>query len=184
MVFLLLLPTFLWPNPIYSFFEADYYCGIRYEAVAALLYAVMIIFALPIIYLLIIYARLVYFIRYQAPQLTRARQRIRAQRDLIVIRRILFIVITLTLPGLVNSGFAIMSVIDQRLSGAYFMYRIQWMGPAVTFFIFGIVLGFIDPQLRQRIQKITVRGHQVMPNTSQTHELQHPSMALATNTGT
>jgi hypothetical protein len=76
----------------------------------------MKIFVLPIIYLTVIYARLMYFIRHQTPQLSQTRQGRRAQRDFIITRRILF---TLTLPGLPNIGFVIMTNIDIHFSGAY-----------------------------------------------------------------
>jgi hypothetical protein len=125
----------------------------------------MNIYILPVIYSTIIYARLLYFLHHQAPQLSITQQGRRAQRDVIVIQRILFTVITLTLPGLPNIGFVLMMNIDHRYAGAYFMYRIQWMGPAVTIFIFSIALIFINPQIKEIFVKFTNRGNHIAPTT-------------------
>ncbi|CAF4818589.1 unnamed protein product [Rotaria sp. Silwood1] len=92
----------------------------------------------------------------RAPQSLRERQRRRVNRDLIVTRRIIFIVIALALPGLPNLGFAIMTNIDHRFSGSYHMYQIEFMGPAVVVFILSIAIIFITPQIKQIISKMKI----------------------------
>ncbi|CAF1067708.1 unnamed protein product [Rotaria sordida] len=175
--FLLLLPSYFWPGPLYSFHESAYYCGIPYEKVLGLSYTVMNIFFFPIIYLTIMYGRLLYFIHHQAAsQLSGARQRRKAHRDLMITRRILFTLIALTLPGLPNLIFAFMTNIDIRLSGSYYMYRIQFMGPTVTVFIFSILIIFINPQIKQILIKLKFRGNQIVPIESTMRELQQPSI--------
>jgi hypothetical protein len=64
----------LMPGPLYSFYEEGYYCPIVYEKILGLGYTVMNIFMLSIIYLTVIYARLMYFIRHQTPQLSQGRR--------------------------------------------------------------------------------------------------------------
>ncbi|CAF3239430.1 unnamed protein product [Rotaria sp. Silwood2] len=176
--FLLILPSYFWPGPLYSFYESDYYCGIRYEKILGLSYTIINIFFVPLVHLMIIYARLLHFIRYQASQLSQERQRRRAHRDLIVIRRILFTVIALTLPGIPNVVFAIMTNIDFRFSGSYYMYRIQFLGPAVTVFILSIAIIFITPQIKQILMKLKLCNSQVAPMILQIRELEHPSVLL------
>ncbi|CAF3881941.1 unnamed protein product [Rotaria sp. Silwood1] len=154
--FLILLPSYFWPGSLYSLYESDYYCGIRYEKILGLSYTIMNIFFFPLGYLSFIYACLLYFIHHQAPQSLRERQRRRVNRDLIVTRRIIFIVIALALPGLPNLGFAIMTNIDHRFSGSYHMYQIEFMGPAVVVFILSIAIIFITPQIKQIISKMKI----------------------------
>ena len=140
----------------------------------------MNIFVLPIVYLTIMYARLMYFLRYRSPHLSRTQQGRRAHRDFIVIRRILFTVITLTLPGLPNVAFVLMMNIDRRLSGAFFMYRIQWMGPAVTIFVFSIALIFITPQMKEIFLKFIRRENHVAPATLTRRIAPQPSIEIET----
>ncbi|CAF4370173.1 unnamed protein product, partial [Rotaria sp. Silwood2] len=178
--FLLLLPSYFWPGPLYSLHESDYYCGIPYEKVLGLSYTVLNIFFFPIIYLTTIYSRCLHFICNHAPQLSRARQRRRAKCDLMITRRILFTVVALTLPGVPNLTFALMTNINPRLSGSYYMYRIQWMGPTVTLFIFSILMIFITPQIKQTLTKLEFPRSQVKPIVSAMRELQQPSILLPT----
>ncbi|CAF3200697.1 unnamed protein product [Rotaria sp. Silwood2] len=178
--FLLLLPSYFWPGPLYTLYESDYYCGIRYEKILGLSYTVLNIFVSPIILLTVIYARFLYFIRNNAPQLPQERQRRRAQRDLMITRRILFTVIALTLPGSLNITFVIMTIIDVRFSGSFYMYRIQWMGPAVTLFILSIGIVFINSQIKQILIKLKFCGNQVVPIETTRQELHQPSVFLRT----
>ena len=90
------------------------------------------IFNLPIVYLTVIYARLLYFIRRQTPQLARTQQGRRAQRDLTVARRILFLVNALTLPVLPNLVYVSIANLHPIEDGWYYMYRVQWMGPSIS----------------------------------------------------
>ncbi|CAF4998902.1 unnamed protein product, partial [Rotaria sp. Silwood1] len=161
-----------------------YYCGIRYEKILGLSYTVMNIFVFPITLLTIIYARFLHFIRHQAPQLSQERQRRRAQRDLMITRRILFTVIALTLPGTLNITFVIMTNIDVRFSGSFYMYRIQWMGPAITLFILSIGIVFITPQIKQILVKLKFCRNQVAPIQTTQQELQQPSIFLPTQINT
>jgi hypothetical protein len=145
----MLLPSYMWPGEsIYSFYQSDYYCGIPYENFFGILYTAIQAYFLPMTYLMIIYARLVYFIRRQAKHLPFNQRRRRFQRDLLVTRRILFTINILTLPGLPNSIYFIMTSIDSRLSGSFYMYRLQWMGPTVAMCISSIALIWITPKLR------------------------------------
>lgn len=174
--FLLTLPSYFWPGSLYSLYESDYYCGIVYEKIFGLLYTVINIFVLPMIFLTAMYARLVYFISYQAPRISHGRQRRQAQRDLIVIRRILFTVIALALPGIPNTIFGIMSIVDFHVSGSYYMYRIQWMGPAVTVFIFSIALVFINSHMKQvLLTKLKYRRGQAVLTVIPRQELKQSS---------
>ncbi|CAF2600772.1 unnamed protein product [Rotaria sp. Silwood2] len=178
--FLLLLPSYFWPGSLYSFYESDYYCGIPYEKIVGLSYTIMNIFAFPIIYLTIMYSRCLHFIRNHAPQLSQERRRRRAKRDLMITRRILFTVIALTLPGVPNLTFVLITSIDVRLSGSFYMYRIQWMGPAVTIFILSIGIVFINSQIKQIFIKLKFCGNQVVPIKATMRELRQPSVLLAT----
>jgi hypothetical protein len=140
----------------------------------------MNIYILPIVYSTIIYARLLYFLRHQTPQVSRTQQGRRAQRDFIVIRRILFTVITLTLPGLPNVAFVLMVNIDHRFADAYYIYRIQWLGPAVTIFIFSIALIFINPQIKEIFTNFMRRENHVVPTMMPIRTLQQPSILMET----
>ncbi|CAF3995968.1 unnamed protein product [Rotaria sordida] len=173
--FLLILPSYFWSEPYYSSHESDYLCSIRYEKILELSYTIINIFFLPPVYLALIYARLLYFIRYKASQLLHAQKRRRAHRDLAVTRRILFTVIVLILPGIPNLGFTLMTNIDFRFSGSYYMYRIQFMGPILTVFILSIVIAFITPQIKQILLKLKCWRSQVVPMTIQMRKLRQPS---------
>ncbi len=140
----------------------------------------MNIYILPIVYLTVIYGRLMYFIRHQTPQLSQTRQGRRAQRDFVVTRRILFTVNALTLPGLPNVAFAFMVNIDHHLSSAYYMYRIEWMGPAITLFIFSIALIFISPQIKDIFVNLIRPRNHIVPATITIQNLQQPSVLLTT----
>ncbi|CAF3904512.1 unnamed protein product [Rotaria sp. Silwood1] len=177
--FLLILPSYFWSEPFYSLHELNYYCGIRYENILGLSYTIMNIFFLPPVYLLLIYARLVYFIRYQASQLSEVRKRRRAHRDFMVTRRILFTVVVIILPGLPNLAFAIMTNIHLPFSGSYYMYRIQFMGPTVTVFIVSIVIAFITRQIKQILIKLKFHGNPVAPMTLSMEEPQHSTVHLS-----
>ncbi|CAF1179071.1 unnamed protein product [Rotaria sp. Silwood1] len=117
------------------------------------------------------YGRCLNFIHHQASQLPQQRQRRRTQRDLMITRRILFTVIALTLPGIPNLTFALMTNINPRFSGSYYMYRIQFMGPTVTIFILSILIVFITPQIKQRIIKLKFPRSQVRPIASTMRQL-------------
>ncbi|CAF3394255.1 unnamed protein product [Rotaria sp. Silwood2] len=177
--FFLTLPSYFWSEPFYSLYESVYYCGIRYEKILELSYMIMNIFFFPLIYLAIIYARLLHFIHHQVSQLSQERQRRRIQRDLIITRRILFTVIALTLPGLPNLVFAIMTNIDFCFSGSYYMYRIQFMAPTITIFIISIAIIFINPQIKQILIRLKFSRSQVAPMILQMRELQDPSILLS-----
>lgn len=141
----------------------------------------MNIFVLPIVYLTIIYTRLLYFIHYQTPQLSQTQQGRRAHRDLAITRRILFTVIALTLPGLPNIGFVFMTNINHQYSGAYFMYRIQWMGPSITVFILSISLIFMTPQIKKLLIKYLFRKNHVAPTVITMKNLQPSVFSLIRN---
>ncbi|UJR19787.1 hypothetical protein I4U23_022921 [Adineta vaga] len=164
MCFLLLLPPYLWPNMIYALYKYDYYCGMVYGNFGALMYSGVVMYISPVIFLSIIYTRLMFFIRHQTSNLLQTRQMKRAHRDFTVIRRILFIVNTLTLPGIPNCIFTLMVNIDPNISGSYYMYRIQWMLPAVGVMIFSIALVIMTPQFKTLIfDTINYNHNRVVP---------------------
>ncbi|CAF1181566.1 unnamed protein product [Adineta ricciae] len=144
----LLLPPYLWSSPVYGLYKNDYYCGMLYQYLGALTYSGIVMYISPVIFLTLIYAHLVFFIRHQTSNMLQTQQMRSAQRDFTVIRRIIFIVNTLTLPGVPNCTFTLMTSIDPSISGFYYMYRIQWLLPAVAVFIFSIALVIITPQLK------------------------------------
>lgn len=146
--FLVQLPVYAWPIPIYTLYKMDYYCGIPYEKLGFILFAGINVFVVPMILLSIIYARLMYFIHQQSPQLLETHQGKKMQRDFIITRRILFLVNVLTLPGAPNVIFTIMSNINPSVAGDYYMYRIQWLGGAILVFVLSIALIIITPQLK------------------------------------
>ncbi|CAF1077022.1 unnamed protein product [Adineta ricciae] len=160
----LLLPPYLWPTPIYGLYKNDYYCGMLYRYIGALTYSGAVMYISPVIFLTLIYARLMLFIRHQTSNSLHIQQMRRAQRDFTVIRRIIFIVNTLTLPGIPNCTFTLMTSIDPSISGFYYMYRIQWLLPAVGVFIFSIALVIITPQLKSCFLDTMHYNHnQVLP---------------------
>ena len=150
--FLIQLPVYLWPVPIYALYKMDYYCGIPYERTWGMFYVAMNIFVNPVILLTIIYACLLYYIRHQSAQVLQTQQGKKAQRDFIITRRILFVVNVLTSPGLPNATFFAMSNINPSLVGYYHMYRIQWMGSIVVIFMLSIALVIMTPQLKTLVK--------------------------------
>ena len=60
------------------------------------------------------------------------------------------------------------------------MYRIQFMGPTVTLFIFSILIIFINPQIKQILIKLKFYGNQIVPIESTMRELQQPSILQLT----
>ena len=126
-------------------------------------------YALPVAYLTLIYARVLLFVRRQSPQLARGQQGRRAQRDLIVARRILFLVNVMTLPGLANVVFFPITSLNPSLSGSYYMYRIQWIGLAVLSPMTSIGLIFITPKLRVIVRQLwNFRQRRVGPRATLT----------------
>ena len=162
---LILLPSYFWPGGfLYTLYASDYYCGIPYEKAAGLLYTVFIIYQFPIVCLSLIYARLVYYIRGQATQSLLTAHIRRTRRDFLVIRRILFTVSALTLPGLPGIVFFAMTTRNPSISGFYYMYRTQWMGIAVAILILSIALLIITPRLKSLvIDKLFANRNRVMP---------------------
>ena len=112
------------------------------------------IFNLPIVYLTVIYARLLYFIRQQTPQLALTHQGRRAQRDLIVARRILFLVSALTLPVLPNVVYLTIVTLNPMKDGSYYMYRVQWMGPSISILLASVGLVIITPKIGEILPPI------------------------------
>ncbi|CAF1363994.1 unnamed protein product [Adineta ricciae] len=164
MDFLLVLPQYLWPGIIYTLYTLDYYCGILYEQAAAMWCTGIVIYIFPVIFISLIYMSLMRFIRRQTSNLHQTGRMRTVQRDSAVIRRILFIVNTLTLPGMPNIIHTIMVNIDRSKSGLYNMYRIQWMFPAIGIFIFSIALVFLTPQFKVLIfDTIYYRNNRVIP---------------------
>ena len=166
--FLIQLPVYIWSTPIYALYKLDYYCGIPYEKTWAMFYVALNIFFSPVIFLTIIYACLLYFIRHQSPQLLQTQQGKKFQRDFIITRRILFIVNILTLPGLPNVVFFTMASINPNIAGYYYMYRIQWLGPAVVIFTLSIALVIITPQLKKLITTRVVHPENQIGSIRQT----------------
>ena len=154
--FLIHLPIYVWPVPIYTLYQMDYYCGIPYEKLRSTIYVEINIHLVPIILLRTIYARLMCFIHHQSPRQLQTQQGKKMQRDFIIIRRILFLVNLLTLPIIQNVVFAIMSVVNPSVAGDYYMYRIQFMGPVIVMFILSIALAIMTPQLKTLIATGTV----------------------------
>lgn len=113
-----------------------------------------------------------HFIHQQTPNVAQTLYGKRAQRDLIITRRILITVIILTLPGLPNIGFVLMTNINRMYSGAFFMYRIQWMGPSVTVFIFSFALVFLTPKLKEIFRRETRHQNSIAPITMAQHTFQ------------
>ena len=149
---LVLLPSYFWPTgTIYVLFIGDFYCGIPYSNTAGLWYTTGIIYFSPVVYLGLIYARLIIFIRHHSFSTAQAKQKLRVQRDVLVIRRIIFIVNALTMNGLPNVVFLIMTMVDANISGFYYMYRVQWMIPCVGMLVLSIALLIITPQLKRLI---------------------------------
>lgn len=161
--FLLVLPSFIWRDVFIILYESDYFCGVQYEIATHFWYLASSIYALPLVYIGIIYVRLIYFLSHQSLQLSQTHQRRRAQRDYLIIRRILFTMVVLALAGLPNLGLGLLSQIKPNLSGDYYMYRIEWMVPSVTILIISIGFVFITPQLKTVIVSRLRRENQVVP---------------------
>ena len=152
----------------------DYYCGIPYEKSASIFYTGSNIYLLPVILLGIVYARLMYFIHHQSPQLLQTQQGKKMQRDFIVMRRIVFLVNVLTVPGLPNLVLAIMTLIQPSIAGSYYMYRIQWVGAGILTFILSIALVIMTPQLKRLITiGLIYPENQVRPGVRQTMNEEH-----------
>ncbi|CAF1285940.1 unnamed protein product [Rotaria magnacalcarata] len=107
--------------------------------------------------------------RNQITQFSQVRRRMRAQRDLVVTRRIIFTIIAMTLPGLPNIGFIFLSNIHLNMEGSYEMYRIQWTGPIFGFLVLSIALILMTPSLKKLIvAKMPNQRAQVQPATLNT----------------
>lgn len=114
-------------------------------------------FFFPIVLVAVIYIRVLLFMYHHLSQFTKGKARRRAQRDVMVTRRIIFIILMMTLPGLPNIVFVIVTNINPNLSGSYYMYRIQWMGPVIAILILSIVLVQITPQLKVLITSFSTK---------------------------
>ncbi|CAF1378806.1 unnamed protein product [Adineta ricciae] len=161
--FLLTLPSFIYRDAFFVLYKLDYCCGLRYERVPQFLYIIFNVFVLPLIYMSIIYARLIYFVSHQNLQLLQTQQGRRAQRDYIIMRRILLTMIILVLAGIPNLGLAFLVHFKPNLSGDYYMYRIEWMVPSVSMLTLSIGLVFITPRLTIVVVSCLQRKNQVVP---------------------
>lgn len=90
--------------------------------------------------------------------------------------------ISLTLPGLPNIVFVVIANIDPSLSGAYDMYRVQWLGPSVTVFVLSIAVIFINPQIKQILKEFIWGQNRVAPMQTTMREHQQGSMTQPTQT--
>ena len=178
----MLLPTYFWPQPLLVFYPLDYYCSIEYKSSVGLYCTIVIVYFLPIGLITAIYARILHFINHQTPQLLQAAHGRRAHRDLVVIRRILFTVNNLMLPGLPNTAFVILVAINPAMNGSFQMYRIQWMSPGVALWILSMALVPMTPRLKSLVMGArAARSNEVVPHRQMGHtELAYPS-ALVTN---
>ncbi len=60
------------------------------------------------------------------------------------------------------------------------MYRIEWMGPAITLYIFSIALIFISPQIKDIFVNLIRPRNHIVPATITIQNLQQPSVLLTT----
>jgi hypothetical protein len=169
---LIFLPTHFWPTDvIYRLYPLDYYCGIPYDKTGGLAYMAVAIYMLPVILISIIYARLIFFIRHQTSHTVQLGPRNRTQRDFLVTRRILFIVNALTVTGFFNVLFFIVTSIKPSFSGSFYMYRIQWMIPAVVVCGLSIALLITTPQLKAlTVNRIMKPDNRVVSMSQRPHE--------------
>ena len=164
------------------FYPLDYYCSIEYRRSIGLYYALVTIYFLPIGLITVIYARILYFINHQTPQLLQTAHGRRANRDLVVIRRILFTVNNLMLPGLPNTVFVILVAINPAMNGLFQMYRIQWMSPGVALWVLSMALVPMTPRLKSLVMgERAARINEVAPDRPMAHTEQTNPSALVTN---
>lgn len=136
-----------------------------------IIFLVITIYLLPIFLLAIIYIRLIFFMHNQTLQFSQTQPGIHAHRDLVVIRRIIFTIVAMTLPGLPNIGFIFLSNIHLNMEGSYEMYRIQWTGPILAFLALSVALMLMTPPLKALIlSKMSNQRAQVQPATLVTPE--------------
>ena len=140
----------------------------------------MNIYLLPVFYLTLIYARVLFFVRRQSPELARNQQGRRAQRDLTVARRILFLVNALTLPVLPNVVFFPITSLNPNASGSYYMYRVQWIGVAVATSMGSIGLIFVTPKLKTIVRQVSnLEQRRVGPRMITIHDQVPSTIQLA-----
>ena len=130
-----------------------------YERVFHLAYVGACIFELPNIIITIVYARLLYFIRHQSPQIAQSQQGRRAQRDLVIARRLFFLINALVLPTLPNVIFTLMTAAHPSITGSYYMYRVQFMGPAISFTLASVLLIFLTPKIKELLPYLRKAEH-------------------------
>ena len=158
----ILLQSYFWPsgNP-YELFLLDHHCGIAFGNIRPLMYTAFFVYVFPIFCIFIFYTWVLLFIRTQVSQALVVR---RAQRDVVVARRIFLTVNCLTLPAVANGVLIIITHANPNSSASYSTYRIRWLAATTSVFISSISLVVTTPQLKDTLlRKLQFRKNRVMP---------------------
>ncbi|UJR11680.1 hypothetical protein I4U23_015861 [Adineta vaga] len=128
------------------------YCTALMNEFISLMYLFFVVFGLPLSIIFICYICIIYKIR-QASALLRYRQR--NQRDYHVIRRIMMVVVILSIASLPAIIDLIIYVPKGQLDPL--VYRIEWVSASVNALIFTISQPFISPKLYKLLKEDLMR---------------------------
>jgi hypothetical protein len=126
----------------------EIYCTAIMNDFLSLMYLFLVVFGLPLSTIVICYFGIICRIRYSSFILSYQQ---RNRRDYIVIRRIMTIIVILSMASLPAVIDLIICVPRGNLSSL--VYRIEWISASVNAFIFAITLPYINPELCKLFRK-------------------------------
>ena len=142
------------------------------------MFTVLFIFMFPLFCILILYAGLLLFMHTRASQAMLVH---RAQRDILVTRRIFLTVNGLLVPCLANVIYVVITNANPSSSGFYYMYRVQWFAGIISILVSSIFLVINTPQLRQLlVEKFWPNRNRVIPINTVTHTINGPTLNRGT----
>ena len=123
----------------------DYHCQIQFTNWRGMILAALLVWILPISFTIAIYAYTIYYIRCNSTVFT-LRQETRIKRDLIVIRRILWLIIFIIIFGMPACSAAIVYYLVGYVG--WWENHLIWLTFVLSFMGVSIVQTYFSPHLR------------------------------------
>lgn len=152
------------PLPLLNLFHylpTDFYCQTPLTHIFATFYSVAIIYYIPMLTTGIFYTILIYYVKH-SNHLTNQENRQRSnQRDLLVLRRIIYVVSLLLILFLPTS----ILWIDYMRTGYLhpLIYHFEWLSFSVLLTIVSVISTFVTPQLHQLMMMLWRKHRQIQP---------------------
>ncbi|CAF1420624.1 unnamed protein product [Adineta ricciae] len=146
--FLLNLPILLWHGQ--RLIDSEHVCLVPKDDSRTIAYSILTIYGIPFLSISFIYFRVTQFLHKQSlnrnlPQIQRSQQ-----RDIVVFRRIILILILLGIYGIPTSIMLIILAFTNEL--AFCFYRVLVLSISICVLTLSLALIYITPQINHQIQ--------------------------------